>query len=1153
MYTKEHIQRIDRCLVIITSTNIKLPMEETHINVLQWESFDFEERHRIIGFGRDRSGCTASFVVDDYPIRVYIQLDNPEGFSWKDSKGVSAVSNWFSTQFGYANNKRSLSDGWHMGGSSGPTVYMKHGVKDVLRDKNFFIECYYKSHAAVRVAKDLLELKTCCINVGKRSYRGTMNHEGIESVKKLTVDAKLPWTGWIKCIGTIMPKYNNLNVTTQAVEIHCSWTCLSHDETINDEVKESVLFHDIECLGVQLQFPNKYDPRCPITQITYTFRDFNTTPITYNRYCLVYGDAKPKVIEGEVPPIVYNVTDESSLCHKALEIITDTDPDVISGFNILGFDLDYFYHRCVILGVAIPNSVGRVRSLQCKYYDKSWSSSNSNKVDVKYIDMPGRIYLDVYKIAKATLTLTNYKLNTVAADKGVGAKVEVTIGEMFESFRTHQRLHNALGKCIKYFDEQNTPIPHDNIAHEVWCRLLKEYKDSVVRLQEIIYYCMVDTELSMKLYDKFKFMQTSREFANVFKVRISEVFTRGQGFRSTSLLFSMLCTEGVVLNKYDYDLSTDSYEGALNLGKKYGRRGLRKGMASVDVAGMYPSKMRQHNISVDTELTEEESLNKFKGRCTRHDWYDYKDTVNEKSYCTWLVDSSVRRGWFPRLLDDLLIKRSAAKKLMAAHVGKSEYDTYEARQLALKIVMNSIYGLIGSSFSRTPCKQLASLVTARARDELMKIDDFLTTGCPPSEWLAIRNKNADIPPFPSQFPPATIFYGDTDSVQFHYPQILWQQRPGENDIDPQLSARRAMVDFYVTLVKALNEYLFPIVVELEKIGDMILEGPKHYAIRLIDQSTRMYQGLPNPSFGQWKDGIKITGIDTVKRNQCKFHRECLGRILERMLDNKSLYETTYVDTTIRERERLRDTVDDLVTTLYRAYMQTYPSTDYEISEAYTREGVVSTMGTLARRQADLGRPIKVGERVGYVMVRFITEDVNTPVGDKARIIGDFDTHDKIDTLYYIKRMMTPYDSIMNARYEDTVDFSDFWTTNSRDFGRKLGIVSLEKNEGVNPNVVFCNELRQRLSTTKYASYHVPEDYVSLEKLRASNDYTTEFLQSTRTAVTTLINKMMNAEGWGLVLSIPNIVAKFLAAIKRDCLTDFIRTTLSAKAYKKLYE
>ena len=1130
-------------------------MEQYKNSIFQWDSQDVNGAHVIYAFGRNLQGESTAFVIKDYPIRVYYELDKLDDtalFKWNQPIARSAVATFLGTKFGYE-PKRAVGDGWYVepNGKRGqgpykPDIVCLHGIKDPLRIKSYFLRAYYATQEAVRTAKNTINLKTAKIPIKNGKYGLEMIEDFIDPVKKLTVDRKLPWTGWISCNGNEIPLGDELRVTTCKREIHASWKTLAPD-TESKRVSLASLWYDIECLGLRGLFPDKFDPRCVITAITYYIRDPN---IGLNeRIALVYGDAKPKPSSDlNAPPIVViNVNNERDLIRAHYDIIARYDPDIISGYNTLGFDEDYIYRRTVLLGIEIPNAVSRIIGKPIKYWDKSWASSNTNKVEVMYLDYSGRAHVDVFKHVKANLKLQNNKLDTAAKEVLGRGKHDVTPNEMFDTFNEHQRMRAVLQKCTAHYDDRGMPIPHTNVSQDVWKRIKSEYVASSAKLQVVIEYCMEDTALSMELCDKLSVVNTLLEFANIFQLRMSEVHTRGQSVKGVSQLYTMLREdiEITVLNSFDYEMTNVGYEGALNLGTLLRQKGLYRDMASLDVASMYPSQMRKHNISVDTELTEEEALTIYAGKCTRHVWSDYEGTASEKAYVAYIVNSEVRRGFFPKMLDNLIARRAEAKAMVVKTSGTPDEKIHYSRQDAMKLACNSVYGILGTSKNpRVPCKHLASLVTYLSRISLMTIYNSLKSGLPPVlwkptvQWEADRIA-ADLPVIPV-FPSAKVFYGDTDSVQFHFPQLTF-------------ATPLELIDFYTNLTKCINAYITPLKVELEKIGDMLLECAKHYAVRLRDTSRFGIDRKPNPSYGAWKVGIKHTGIDVVKRNKCEWHRKCLERIVGYILDADSVYSLRCPDPIEREQTILADCVDDIVITLYKAYMAQYPIELYEVFESYTKEGVKSTMGTLARRQADIGRPVKVGDRQGYVMVRFLNESSKSKIGDKARIIGDFDVSDTLDTLYYIKKTEKAYDSIMEARYnENSPEFLEFWQSKVPELAALLGITEAIQYPNIDPAVLFCNVLRDTLSqNVNYSSFIVPSTYYELETLRNSDDYVTLFPQNMRTQITRTMNKIL-ADGWPLLLARTcNIVNKMLVSIELQKLDEFLKIILSPRAYTSL--
>ena len=81
------------------------------------------------------------------------------------------------------------------------------------------------------------------------------------------------------------------------------------------------------------------------------------------------------------------------------------------------------------------------------------------------------------------------------------------------------------------------------------------------------------------------------------------------------------------------------------------------------------------------------------------------------------------KGVLPALLEELAAMRKAAKKDLA--VAKRDGNEHligllDARQLAIKLVMNSTYGFTGSSRGYLPCVPIAISVTTCGRDMIQQ-------------------------------------------------------------------------------------------------------------------------------------------------------------------------------------------------------------------------------------------------------------------------------------------------------------------------------------------------------------------------------------------------------------------------------------------------
>jgi hypothetical protein len=151
----------------------------------------------------------------------------------------------------------------------------------------------------------------------------------------------------------------------------------------------------------------------------------------------------------------------------------------------------------------------------------------------------------------------------------------------------------------------------------------------------------------------------------------------------------------------------------------------------VDFASLYPSIMRAMNMSYET-LVSRETIEK-------QGWVEDTDVrtvpdyvyppgrrlqiVHNPANCAF-VTADVREGLLPKILRELLSERSRVKKEMKKHEGPMR-AVLNGKQLALKVVANSIYGFTGASKGFLPEPRIASSVTKYGRGLTLRTMDIV--------------------------------------------------------------------------------------------------------------------------------------------------------------------------------------------------------------------------------------------------------------------------------------------------------------------------------------------------------------------------------------------------------------------------------------------
>ncbi len=134
--------------------------------------------------------------------------------------------------------------------------------------------------------------------------------------------------------------------------------------------------------------------------------------------------------------------------------------------------------------------------------------------------------------------------------------------------------------------------------------------------------------------------------------------------------------------------------------------GIYRWVVVLDFKSMYPSIIISHNLCFTTLSPE--------------------GTIVAPSGAHFLAPE-VRKGIVPKILSDLLADRDRFRQLGRAATTRSSARTYDGLQNAVKVLMNSFYGVLASSFYRFTNKDIGSAITAFAREAITGIIKDLET------------------------------------------------------------------------------------------------------------------------------------------------------------------------------------------------------------------------------------------------------------------------------------------------------------------------------------------------------------------------------------------------------------------------------------------
>jgi len=587
-----------------------------------WDGCDIDEIYTVRIFGRTEDGRSVALGTEFEP---FFYIKPPKG--WKDLSFVH-------TKCASVERRRST-DLWGF----------RNGE---LED---FLLVRFKSH------KGLRNFAWCIENNKWPEMRGTTVHEAnIDPVLRFMHITGIASTGWLET-GTCDV---TLDTTCSLNLWQPKWKMLR--PVARDHIAPlHVMSFDIECYSSTGAFPDPKNPKDVVFQIGMTTRKFGSDELI-DRTCLCL-----KETEG-----FPSFKTERELLIAFERHLQKVDPDIITGWNIFGFDLEYLLVRANFC--KLDPVWGRVQGIPVELVIKNLSSSALGNNELKMVPMKGRYVFDLFQDVKREHKLESYSLNNVSKRfLSNEEKLDMPVREIFRRYASGENL------------------------------------------AEVAEYCIQDTVLPHKLMDKLCQLQNQIEMAKACWVPLSFLSERGQQIK----VFSQMAYKARQLNfiiptfRNKNATADEGYEGATVLDAQAGA--YYNPITALDFASLYPSIMCAHNLCYSTLVMDPK--------------YDNLPGIEYEQFGPHRFAQNVQ-SLLPVILTDLKAFRKKAKKLMAAAEGTPMEAVYNGQQLAYKISMNSMYGFTGASKGMLPLVAIASTVTMRGRQMIEETKNYVEANFP---------------------------------------------------------------------------------------------------------------------------------------------------------------------------------------------------------------------------------------------------------------------------------------------------------------------------------------------------------------------------------------------------------------------------------------
>ena len=536
--------------------------------------------------------------------------------------------------------------------------------------------------------------------------------------------------------------------------------------------------------------------------------------------------------------------DEIDLLRKFIEYWTFNCPNIMTGWNIKGFDIPYLYNRIVrILGEKEAVKL----SPWNKVYERKDTVYGKETIGYDIIGISTLDYMQLYrKYEPGGNQHESFRLDAIAQEEGVGQKLS--------------------------FDE------YDNL-HQL-------YKQN---FQKFIEYNIRDVEIPESLERKGRLIEMALTLAYDNKHNYDDVFMQVRMW--DTITYNYLRKKNIIIPPKEQSFKDNAYEGAY---VKDPQIGMFDWVASFDLNSLYPHLMIQYNISPETIIEPEYYTDEMRTIVSQ---INVDSLLKQKVDLSSLKGTKItitpngqffrtdKQGFLPEIMEKMYNDRTVYKKKMIE--AQKEYQAatdesvkkeinnriarYKNLQLAKKVSLNSAYGALGSQYFRFYDIRLALAITLSGQLSIRWIENRINAYM--NNLLKTDQKDY-------------VIASDTDSIYLHLGKIV-------SKIMNDVSDPKKVIDFmdrvcedrlqpyidtsYQILADYVNAYAQKMKMKREALADKaIWTAKKRYILNVYNSEGVVYA---EPS-------IKIQGLEAIKSSTPSACRDKIKTALNIILNKQ---------------------------------------------------------------------------------------------------------------------------------------------------------------------------------------------------------------------------------------------------------------------------
>ena len=602
-----------------------------------------------------------------------------------------------------------------------------------------------------------------------------------------------------------------------------------YHETDEVPTGHHVVIIDIEVSAIG-GFPNMFDADKEITAISiYDYATAKYYGWVLNREgALVETSNTPDTIIG------FPQTEEDLLSAFFLKW-SEIKPTILTGWNVEKFDVPYLYRRArKVLGDDIAKMLSPVGLVEWKDYKEQYAIAGVSVLD----------YIALYK--KFTYTQeSSYNLDAIG-------RKEVKMGK------------------VKYEGSLDNLFKTD--------------------LALFIQYNLTDVKIVKALDDKMKLIDLAILLCHKAHVPYEDVYYSSRVIDG-AILSHMKRLKIVAPNKTYRSMDDAHDDGAESFSGAYVKEpvpGRYEWIFDLDMTSLYPSVIMSLNISPETKIGKVENWDAQKyvagtlgivtfttkdGRSRKMSGEELKEYFTQHEYsiaANGVVYNTSSQGLIPSILDEWFAERIEYKNLMKKY-GKekdtAKYEYFKHKQLVIKTLLNSVYGVLGLPTFRFYDADNAEAVTTTG----VKIIQFAQTMTNHFYSAEIGKEND------------YCIYIDTDSTFYSSLPLIKKRFPDADLTSDEFMMEQTLViagevqkflnssfDYFAREFLHVSHHRFDIKQEvIAKSGLWVAK--KRYAHWIINDN------------GVHIDKMEVKGLDTVRSNFPKAFKGMMKEVLTMIL------------------------------------------------------------------------------------------------------------------------------------------------------------------------------------------------------------------------------------------------------------------------------